>query len=109
MTMFFGARTAGSLPYFGPLSKIPNDALDQHLVFSREDTKEYVQDRMMAQKSKVAELLKDSKAHIYICGLRQMEVGVEKALASIAKDIGQDWNMLRDEMRENGRYHVETY
>jgi benzoyl-CoA 2,3-dioxygenase component A len=109
MMMFFGARTPGSLPYFGPLSKIPNDTLDQHLVFSREDAKEYVQDRMIAEKSKIAELLKDTKAHIYICGLRQMEAGVEQALASIANDIGQDWNMLRDEMRENGRYHVETY
>ena len=110
MTMFFGARTPDSLPYFGPLKKVPADLLDQHLVFSRAGaTKEYVQDRMMAEEHKVAELLADPSTHIYICGLRGMEEGVERAFTNIAESIGQQWTSLRDVMREEGRYHVETY
>ncbi|AXI45010.1 benzoyl-CoA 2,3-epoxidase subunit BoxA [Sulfitobacter sp. SK012] len=111
MTMFFGARTPNSLPYFGPLKKVPESLLKQHLVFSRlEDAdKEYVQDRIIAEQDEVAEMLSDAKTHIYICGLRGMEDGVEKAMTSIAESMGEQWTALRDAMREDGRYHVETY
>ncbi len=109
MVMFFGARTADSLPYFGPLKKVPSEILEQHLVFSREGDKEYVQDRMMKDEDRVAEMLSDPHTHVYICGLRGMEEGVEKAFTNIAESIGQQWVALRDMMREEGRYHVETY
>ncbi|MFY0647738.1 benzoyl-CoA 2,3-epoxidase subunit BoxA [Sulfitobacter geojensis] len=111
MTMFFGARTPESLPYFGPLKKIPDSLLKKNLVFSRmpDQDKEYVQDRMIAEQDSIAEILQDGKTHIYICGLRGMEEGVELALTSIAESMGQQWTALRDAMREDGRYHVETY
>jgi benzoyl-CoA 2,3-dioxygenase component A len=38
-----------------------------------------------------------------------MEQGVEEALKDIARGAGLNWPELRDEMREGGRYHVETY
>ena len=111
MVMFFGARAPDSLPYFGPLNKVPERLLQKHLVFSRlpDQPKEYVQDRMMAEQDVVADLLLDPKTHIYICGLRGMEEGVEKAFTNIAESQGQQWLTLRDAMREDGRYHVETY
>lgn len=111
MTMFFGARTPDSLPYFGPLNKVPSSVLQKHLVFSRMpgQDKEYVQDRMRVEEDIVAELLQDAKTHIYVCGLKEMEEGVEKAFTNIAESVGQQWRNLRDVMREEGRYHVETY
>ncbi|MDH3263016.1 MAG: benzoyl-CoA 2,3-epoxidase subunit BoxA [Paracoccaceae bacterium] len=111
MVMFFGARTPDSLPYFGPLGKVPTGILQKHLVFSRlaGQPKEYVQDRMRVEEDVVAEMLQDPGTHIYICGLRGMEDGVERAFTSIAESIGQQWRALRDVMREEGRYHVETY
>ena len=109
--MFFGARTPDSLPYFGPLSKMPNDLLDKHLVFSRMPgkDKEYVQNRMQAEQERVANILQDPNAYIYICGLKEMEEGVEQAFTHIAKSFGEEWLALRDKLREEGRYHVETY
>ncbi|WP_170754316.1 benzoyl-CoA 2,3-epoxidase subunit BoxA [Ruegeria lacuscaerulensis] len=111
MTMFFGARTPDSLPYFGPLQKVPKTLLDQHLVFSRQEgqDKEYVQDRMLAKRDIVADLLQDPNSYVYICGLRDMEDGVEQALTEISAGVGQDWTARRDQMRDAGRYHVETY
>lgn len=111
MVMFFGARTPDSLPYFGPLSKVPTSLLQKHLVFSRlpGQGKEYVQDRMRVEEDIVAEMLEDPKTHIYICGLKEMEEGVERAFTNIAESIGQPWRALRDAMRDEGRYHVETY
>ena len=111
MTMFFGARTPKALPYFGPLKKVPSSLLEQHLVYSRLEgqPKEYVQDRLLAEQEKVADMLVDPNTHIYICGLRGMEEGVEKAFVNIAESIGEQWLSMRDAMREEGRYHVETY
>lgn len=111
MTMFFGARTPDSLPYFGPLKKVPEGLLKQHLVFSRlpGGEKEYVQDRMVSEEETIAELLQKDNLHIYICGLRGMEEGVERAMTSISESIGLQWRSLRNSMREEGRYHVETY
>ena len=111
MTLFFGARTPDSLPYFGPLNKIPNRLLRKHMVFSRIPgaAKEYVQDRLMVEGEEIAEMLGDPRTHIYICGLRGMEEGVEKAFVSIAESVGVSWGALRQVLREEGRYHVETY
>lgn len=111
MVIFFGARTPESLPYFGPLKKIPEELLQQHLVFSRaaDQPKEYVQDRMLRKENVVSEMLLDPNTHIYICGLKDMEQGVEEAFANIAEASGESWQALRDVMREDGRYHVETY
>jgi benzoyl-CoA 2,3-dioxygenase component A len=111
MIMFFGARTPETLPYFGPLSKVPNELLEKHLVFSRLPGKprEYVQDRMLAEEKIVANFLSDPNTYIYICGLRGMEEGVEKSFSDIAEKLGQSWINVRDTMREAGRYHVETY
>lgn len=111
MILFFGARTPDSLPYFGPLNKVPERVLKKRMVFSRIPgaPKEYVQDRLMVEAEEIAELLNDANAHIYICGLRGMEEGVEKALINIAESVGLPWTSLRNAMREEGRYHVETY
>jgi len=111
MVLFFGARTPDALPYFGPLNKIPDSVLRKYLVFSRipDVPKEYVQDRMLAEHDTVAGLLADPKTHIYVCGLRGMEEGVERAFASISESVGMPWESTRDAMRNDGRYHVETY
>jgi len=111
MTLFFGARSPDSLPYFGPLNKVPERVLKKRMAFSRiaGAPKQYVQDRLMVESEEVAELLNDPSAHIYICGLRGMEQGVEKAFISIAESVGLPWTTLRNALREEGRYHVETY
>ena len=111
MLLFFGARTPASLPYFGPLKKVPDDLLQKHLVYSREEgaPKRYVQDELLDNRETIAEFLKDPNTHIYICGLKAMEDGVEGALSEIAKTAELQWSGHRDAMREDGRYHVETY
>ena len=111
LIMYMGARTPEELPYFGPLQKVPSNLLEKHLVFSRIPgaAKEYVQDRMRTETDSVATLLKSSDTYIYICGLKDMENGVEEALADIARKHGMDWSAIKPVMRQSGRYHVETY
>jgi benzoyl-CoA 2,3-dioxygenase component A len=68
-----------------------------------------VQDRLLVESDDVAEMLGDARTHVYICGLRGMEQGVETAFTSICESVGLSWAALRDGLREQGRYHVETY
>jgi benzoyl-CoA 2,3-dioxygenase component A len=109
--LFFGARSPQELPYFGPLQKVPKSLLDQELVFSRlpDRPKEYVQDRMRARAADLAMLMRRETTHVYVCGLRGMEAGVEASFQDICAGHGLDWAALRSRMREEGRYHVETY
>ncbi|MEJ2027201.1 MAG: benzoyl-CoA 2,3-epoxidase subunit BoxA [Limibacillus sp.] len=111
LMLYFGARTPGELPYFGPLKKVPASLLEQHQVFSRleDKPKEYVQDRMRKTGDSLAELLRDERTHIFICGLKGMENGVDEALSDICREHGMSWSDLKPEMRSSGRYHVETY
>ena len=79
--------------------------------FSRlaDKPKEYVQDRMRTRAADLGPLLKRATTHIYVCGLRGMEAGVEASFGEICQAYGLDWPQLRAAMRESGHYHVETY
>lgn len=109
--MVFGARSPEELPFFGPLQRYQRSQLDCDLVYSRVPgtPKEYVQDRLCARAADVADLLRRDAAHVYVCGLSGLEEGVESALASIGHAHGMNWPSLRGQMREEGRFHVETY
>ncbi len=115
LMLFFGARTKEELPYFGPLQNLPKDFIDIHFAFSRapdplgHGSKRYVQDVMHEQASSVAALLKDANTYFYVCGLKSMETGVLDALKDIATSAKLDWARLQDEMRVQGRLHLETY
>ncbi|RAP62701.1 benzoyl-CoA oxygenase [Achromobacter sp. HZ01] len=111
LMLFFGARTERELPYFGPLMKLPSDFIDINLALSREagQPKRYVQDLIRERADKVLELLADRNTCIYVCGLKGMEVGVLDALRDVTVQAGQDWSILHDALRREGRLHFETY
>ena len=111
MSLYFGARTPEDLPYFGPLKKVPESFMKKVFAFSRqpESPKNYVQDKLRENADDVAALMRNPDGYIYICGLKAMEHGVEEALSDIARSAGLVWTEVRDTMRDDGRYHVETY
>ncbi len=111
LLLYFGARTPGELPYFGPLNKLSDQFIDKQLVFSRlpDVPKEYVQDRMVSQSEKLAALINSPDTYIYICGLKEMEKGVEEAFEAICLDHNLSWPETKLAMKQSGRYHVETY
>jgi benzoyl-CoA 2,3-dioxygenase component A len=111
LLLFFGARRPEELPYFGPLQKVPEKLLTKHFCYSRipGEPKVYVQDRLRAEAGRVHALLQLPQTHIYICGLKGMERGLDEAFADICRAAGLDWGQLKSAMRESGRYHVETY
>ncbi|MDQ6620163.1 MAG: benzoyl-CoA 2,3-epoxidase subunit BoxA, partial [Pseudomonadota bacterium] len=56
LMLFFGARSKGELPYFGPLMKLPKEFIDINFAFSRVpgEPKRYVQDRIRERSPEVA-------------------------------------------------------
>ncbi len=111
LTLVFGARRPEELPYFGPLGKVPESFMRKLFAFSRQQDapRQYVQDKLREEGERIAAILRDPKGHVYVCGLKAMEQGVNEALADIARKAGLHWSGLRDTMRDEGRYHVETY
>jgi len=111
LMLFFGARSADELPYFGPLMKLPKNFIDINLAFSRVPgtQKQYVQDLIRERSVDVARLLADENCYVYICGLKGMETGVADAFRDICDRHGMNWETLLPALREKGRYHLETY
>lgn len=109
--LFLGARTPEELPYFGPLEKVPPRVLHQELVYSRLPGRpvEYVQDRIRKRAGNMVRLLERDTTHVYVCGRLGLEDGVNAALRAVCGDIGEDWDVLRGYMLEQGRFHAETY
>ena len=90
---------------------MPEKLLGKHFCYSRVpgQPRVYVQDRIRTEAAQVAALLGDSRTHVYICGLKGMESGVDEAFADTCRGASIDWAALKAAMRESGRYHVETY
>lgn len=111
LILFFGARTPKELPFFGRLHNLPKDFIDVNLAFSRipGQPKTYVQDLMKSKSSELAQLLSDQDTYFYVCGLKRMEEGVKDALQEISEKAGKDWNEVAQQLKEMGRFHIETY
>ena len=91
---------------------MPRALLDQELVFSRlpDQPKEYVQDRMRGAPGRPRRPARARRARTSTsAACKGLEAGVEAAFAEIGAAHGLDWPALRATMREQGRYHVETY
>ena len=111
LMLFFGARAPEELPYFGPLQKLPKEFIDINFAFSRVpgEPRRYVQDRIRERSADVVRLLGDENSYVYICGLKDMEQGVDQALRDACRAHGTDWDARLPDLRAQGRYHVETY
>lgn len=111
LMLFFGARTQAELPYFGPLQNLPKDFIDIHFAYSREanQPKRYVQDAMRERAADLAVLLQDPNTYFYVCGLKSMEEGVVLALRDIATQAGLAWEAIGQQLKRQGRLHLETY
>jgi len=111
LMLFFGARTQKELPYFGPLQKLPKDFIDINFAFSREQAqpKRYVQDLMRERAIDLAELLREDNTYIYVCGLKSMEEGAILALRDVVTEHGINWENLSQNLKKEGRLHLETY
>merc|ERR1711920_585058 len=81
---------------------------------SREDKNEagqkmYIQTKMAEFRDELWELMQKPNTHIYMCGLKGMESGMEECFSPIAEKNGLVWKEFAKSMKKADRYHVEVY
>lgn len=69
----------------------------------------YIQHRVAEYADEIFNLIKLDSTHLYMCGLRGMEPGIDEAMATAAAARGLEWKTLRPQLKKAGRWHVETY
>ena len=69
----------------------------------------YIQDRVLEHSDEIFSMIEDPKTHVYMCGLRGMEPGIDEAMTAAASSKGLDWAELRPQLKKADRWHVETY
>ena len=69
----------------------------------------YIQNRVAQYAEEIFNLISLDATHLYMCGLRGMEPGIDEAMATAAAARGLDWKTLRPQLKKAGRWHVETY
>ena len=69
----------------------------------------YIQDRVLEHADEIFSMIENPKTHVYMCGLRGMEPGIDEAMSAAAAAKGLDWSELRPQLKKADRWHVETY
>jgi len=115
--LFMGAPKSANLLYEEDLQRYIAENTDNFkytIAFSREqhNTKGgrmYIQDRVLESANELFNMIEDEKTHIYLCGLKGMEPGIDEAMSKAAEEKGLNWSELRPQLKKAGRWHVETY
>mmetsp|Transcript_56239 Transcript_56239/g.134012 ORF Transcript_56239/g.134012 Transcript_56239/m.134012 type:complete len:393 (+) Transcript_56239:100-1278(+) len=69
----------------------------------------YVQHVMQQKMDEIWPMVKDSKTHVYMCGLKGMATGFEEAITPSCEKEGLDPKEYLKQMKKADRYHVEVY
>jgi len=69
----------------------------------------YIQDRVLEHADEIFSMIENPKTHVYMCGLRGMEPGIDEAMTAAAEAKGLNWAELRPQLKKAERWHVETY
>lgn len=69
----------------------------------------YIQDRVSENADEIFSWIENPNTHVYMCGLRGMEPGIDEAMTAAAAAKGLEWHELRPQLKKAERWHVETY
>ncbi|MBT9311181.1 ferredoxin--NADP reductase [Leptothoe kymatousa] len=115
--LFFGVPKTPNILYKEELEEMqaqyPNNFRLTYAISREQQNSEggrmYIQHRIAEHADELWSLIQDEKTHVYICGLRGMEGGIDEALTTAAGKTGVDWTDYRKSMKKAHRWHVETY
>merc|ERR1712056_15461 len=115
--LFMGVPFSKSLLYDDEHTEYKKEYPDQFrydYAVSREDKnaagqKMYIQTKMAEYAEELWELMQKPNTHVYMCGLKGMESGMEECFSPIAEKAGLVWKEFAKSMKKAGRYHVEVY
>mmetsp|Transcript_116540 Transcript_116540/g.362109 ORF Transcript_116540/g.362109 Transcript_116540/m.362109 type:complete len:448 (+) Transcript_116540:105-1448(+) len=71
--------------------------------------KMYIQTKMAEYAEELWDLMQKPNTHVYMCGLKGMESGMEECFSPLAEKAGLVWSDFAKAMKKAKRYHVEVY
>lgn len=115
--LFMGAPKTANLLYEEDLQRYLSDFPENFRytkAISREEQnakggRMYIQDRVLENAEEIFTMIENPKTHVYMCGLRGMEPGIDEAMTAAAAAKGLNWAELRPQLKKAERWHVETY
>ena len=115
--LFMGAPKTANLLYDDDFNRYQAEYPDNFRytkAISREEQNSkggrmYIQDRVLEHADEIFTMIEDPKTHVYMCGLRGMEPGIDEAMTAAADAKGINWAELRPQLKKAERWHVETY
>lgn len=115
--LFFGVAYTPNVLYKQELEELEQKYPDNFKLtcaISREQQnaqggKMYIQHRIQENADKLWELVQKPNTHVYICGLKGMEGGIDEGMAAAAAKFGVNWADYQKQMKKEERWHVETY
>jgi ferredoxin--NADP+ reductase len=115
--LFMGAPTTANLLYDADFEHYQSQFPDNFRytkAISREQQnakggRMYIQDRVSENADEIFAMIENPKTHVYMCGLRGMEPGIDEAMTAAAAAKGLNWAELRPQLKKAERWHVETY
>lgn len=116
--LFFGVAYTPNILYKEELEEIQANYPDHFRLtyaISREQKttdggKMYIQGRIAEHADELWNLIQQKNTHVYMCGLKGMEPGIDEAMTQAAAKNGVDWTeFLKGTLKKEGRWHVETY
>ena len=115
--LFMGAPKTANLLYEDDLQRYLTD-FPENFRYTKAISREqqnakggrmYIQDRVLENADEIFAMIEDPKTHVYMCGLRGMEPGIDEAMTAAAAAKGLNWAELRPQLKKAERWHVETY
>jgi ferredoxin--NADP+ reductase len=115
--LFMGVPTTPNLLYEEDFQSYLS-AFPEHFRYTKAISREqnnasggrmYIQDRVLEHADEIFALIEDPKTHVFMCGLKGMEPGIDEAMTAAASAKGLDWSQLRPSLKKQERWHVETY
>jgi ferredoxin--NADP+ reductase len=115
--LFMGSPTTANLLYDADFNHYQSQFPDNFRytkAISREQQnakggRMYIQDRVSENADEIFSWIENPKTHVYMCGLRGMEPGIDEAMTAAAAAKGLNWAELRPQLKKAERWHVETY
>jgi len=106
--LFMGAPKSANLLYEEDLQRYIADNPDNFKytkAISREQQnakggRMYIQDRVLESANELFNMIEDERTHIYLCGLKGMEPGIDEAMTKAAEEKGLNWSELRPQLKK---------
>ncbi len=116
--LFFGVAYTPNILYKEELediqAKYPDNFRLTYAISREQKTAEggkmYIQGRIAEHADELWNLIQQKNTHLYMCGLKGMEPGIDEAMTQAAAKNGVEWTeFLKGTLKKEGRWHVETY